>query len=168
MSTIGPLDSVEVDVEIDSVSVSSTSLSVEVAQNVDEVVVGSDSFSVDVILDTEDVFVTGEALSVDVVLDVEDVQLSTDMYSVDLGIPGPPGPQGPEGPPGAPTGAVSFVHPQTTPSDTWVIVHNLGFYPQITVIDSANTEWLGEVTYDDLNTLTIVFTAAFGGTAYLS
>lgn len=61
-----------------------------------------------------------------------------------------------------------YVHTQTASSDSWVINHNLGFYPNVTVIDSAGTTVIGEVNYDSTNKLTIKFSASFSGKAYLS
>ena len=62
----------------------------------------------------------------------------------------------------------SYVHNQTTPASTWVIVHNLGFYPQAQVEDSAGTDIEGDPTHNSVNQMTIVFSAAFSGKAYLS
>lgn len=84
-------------------------------------------------------------------------------------IPGPPGPQGPPGPPGAPGDAPqAYVHNQDTPSSVWWVEHDLGYHPNVQSFDSAGSEWEGEVNHIDNNTLTITFTSAFGGVAYLS
>ena len=69
---------------------------------------------------------------------------------------------------GGGTGPTSFVHTQTATSDTWVVNHNLGFYPNVTVIDSAGTTVVGEIEYVNTNKLTIKFSAAFSGKAYCS
>jgi hypothetical protein len=51
----------------------------------------------------------------------------------------------------------------------WTINHNLGFKPAgVQIFDSGGTEWLGIVEHLDNNTLTVTFTAAFGGVAYVS
>lgn len=55
-----------------------------------------------------------------------------------------------------------------TPSATWVINHNLGKKPSVTVIDSAGTEVEGQVVHTDINNLIITFSAAFSGKAYLN
>jgi hypothetical protein len=82
---------------------------------------------------------------------------------------GDPGPEGPQGPPGTPGSAPqAYTHDQASPSATWTIVHNLGYYPNVATVDSAGDEVEGLVTYADVNTVTIVFSAAFGGKAYLS
>jgi len=62
----------------------------------------------------------------------------------------------------------NFVYTQNTPSSTWIILHNLNKYPSVSVVDSANTVVEGSITYMDLNTLTISFSAQFTGTAYLN
>lgn len=83
---------------------------------------------------------------------------------------GPPGPQGPQGPPGSGGGGGggTFTWDQATPSVLWTVVHNLGFFPNVTVVDSAKSTVVGHVTYIDSNTLQIEFTAAFAGQAFLS
>lgn len=79
---------------------------------------------------------------------------------------GPPGPQGPQGPSGAAAG--SYTHYQNIPSAIWTVVHNLGFYPAVTVVDSAGSMVEGDVQYNDLNTVTLSFSGAFGGIASFS
>lgn len=63
---------------------------------------------------------------------------------------------------------VAYYHAQNTASATWTIVHNLNFYPNVTVQDSAGTILEGEITYTNTKQLTVHFTAAFSGNAYLS
>lgn len=91
---------------------------------------------------------------------------------VELGIPGPPGPQGPQGVAGAPglpgLSGANYVHTQGVPSADWTITHGLGRYPSVTVVDSAGTTVYGNVDYLSTNQITIHFTAAFGGAAYLN
>lgn len=86
---------------------------------------------------------------------------------------GPPGPQGEDGPPGpqgppGETQVISYLHDQITPAADWNVTHDLGFYPNVTVVDSANTAVEGIVEYVDVNSLIIHFTASFGGKAFLS
>ncbi len=61
-----------------------------------------------------------------------------------------------------------FVFNQNSPSATWTITHNLGRRPSVTVVDSAGTVVIGEVTYTSDNALTIQFSAGFSGQAYLN
>lgn len=63
---------------------------------------------------------------------------------------------------------VAYVHTQGTSSSSWVITHNLNFYPNITVKDSAGSIVEGEIVYDSANQVTLNFQAAFSGLAYLS
>lgn len=78
---------------------------------------------------------------------------------------GPPGPQGPVGPAGSDT---TYVHTQTTPSDTWVIAHGLDKFPAVDVVDSGSNVVVGEIHYNNTNTVTISFIAAFAGKAFLN
>lgn len=81
-------------------------------------------------------------------------------------VPGPTGPQGPQGTPGSAPQA--YTHNQGTPAALWTVVHNLGYFPNVSVVDSADTVVEGSVVYLSVNSLTIEFTASFGGKAYLS
>ena len=62
----------------------------------------------------------------------------------------------------------SFYFVQNEALDTWVIVHNLNKYPAVSVIDSSGSEVIGEVTYDNINQITITFKGAFKGNATLN
>jgi hypothetical protein len=72
----------------------------------------------------------------------------------------------PEG--GGAGGATFYQHSQTVLSNTWVITHNLGFRPNVTVEDSGGSVVEGGITYDSINQLTIDFLVAITGTAFLS
>lgn len=88
---------------------------------------------------------------------------------VTVGVPGADGAQGVPGPPGAPGSAPqAYVHNQIAPASTWVIVHNLGFRPNVNVYDSGGTNVEGEIAQDSTNQMTLTFSAAFAGVAYLS
>lgn len=63
---------------------------------------------------------------------------------------------------------VSFAHQQASASDTWTIEHNLGFYPSVTVFMSSGDVVEGSISHDDQDNLTITFSVAISGTAYLS
>ena len=64
--------------------------------------------------------------------------------------------------------AVAFAHTQGVSSNSWTITHNLNFYPNVTVVDSAGTIVEGEITYTNRNSLVLNFQTAFSGNAYLS
>lgn len=52
--------------------------------------------------------------------------------------------------------------------DVWEIEHNLGKFPSITVVDTANNVIYADVTYDDLNNVTITFASSVTGYAYFN
>ena len=63
---------------------------------------------------------------------------------------------------------LGFVFYQNTPASTWTINHNLNFYPNVTVVDSAGTVVEGEMSYVSASQLVLTFGSAFSGNAYLS
>ena len=65
-------------------------------------------------------------------------------------------------------GAPTFIFTQAVAATVWNVSHNLGKFPSITVIDTANTVVTGEYTYIDNNSVTLKFSAAFAGKAYLN
>ena len=69
----------------------------------------------------------------------------------------------------SPIGAdLNFTYNQSPASAVWTINHNLNKFPNYTVIDSSGDEVEGDVTYINNNQLTLTFSAAFSGTAYLN
>lgn len=62
----------------------------------------------------------------------------------------------------------TYAHTQNTPASTWTITHSLGFYPNVTVSDSAGTILEGQIEYPNVTTVVLTFSAAFSGKAYLS
>lgn len=62
----------------------------------------------------------------------------------------------------------AHVHTQAIPAISWEITHNLGKFPSVSIVDSANSEVIGEVVYNSNNQLTVSFSAAFSGKAYLN
>lgn len=61
-----------------------------------------------------------------------------------------------------------FEFNQQSASATWVITHTLGGKPQVTIVDSADTHVFGEVQYNSNTQITVLFSAAFSGKAYLT
>lgn len=80
---------------------------------------------------------------------------------------GPPGPVGPPGPPGS-VGTIAFTYNQSTPAAVWTVTHNLGFYPNVTVVDSSGATVEGDITHVNVTQLTLTFSGGFSGLAYLS
>ncbi len=62
----------------------------------------------------------------------------------------------------------NYVHPQPVASDTWTVQHNLNKFPSVTSVNINNIEMYGEVVFNDLNNLTINFSAAFSGQAFIN
>lgn len=67
--------------------------------------------------------------------------------------------------PGATT---RYIHSQASASDVWTVNHTLGGYPSVTVVDTASTTVIGEVSYISTSQVRISFTAPFSGYAYLT
>jgi hypothetical protein len=61
----------------------------------------------------------------------------------------------------------TFIHVQTTPEILWTVVHNLGRYPPVSVVDADENVIGCNVTYIDKNSLTAAFAVAASGKAYL-
>jgi hypothetical protein len=61
-----------------------------------------------------------------------------------------------------------YLHDQQVANTTWTVTHNMNKYPSINIVDTANDIIMGEVRYNSLNQLTITFTAAVSGKAYLN
>lgn len=62
----------------------------------------------------------------------------------------------------------TYVHTQSQAADTWTIKHNLNKYPSVSIVDSANSIVVGEITYINKNELIVGFTGAFSGKAILN
>jgi hypothetical protein len=62
----------------------------------------------------------------------------------------------------------SYRHIQVANSTTWVITHNLGFRPSVTVIDLDGDVVNGDIAYNTINQLTITFSSEIKGEAYLN
>ena len=62
----------------------------------------------------------------------------------------------------------NYVHNQIASSNTWNIANNLNKFASVSVVDSAGSVVIGEITYVDANNVTLTFSAAFSGKAYLN
>ena len=60
----------------------------------------------------------------------------------------------------------NYIHKQQVASNLWTVVHNLGKYPSITVVDSAGTVVTGEIVLQTTEQAVISFNGAFSGKAY--
>ena len=61
-----------------------------------------------------------------------------------------------------------YTHYQDVPQSTWIITHNLGKCPSVTVVTSSGEKVEADVYYKNLNTVEINFIGAFAGVAYLN
>lgn len=91
------------------------------------------------------------------------IEIIEENVTVDIGVSGPQGPAGT-----IDYGELGYVHDQMSASTTWSINHELGFVPNITVVDSAGTVVEGSYSYPNLNTVILSFSNSFAGKAYLS
>ena len=62
----------------------------------------------------------------------------------------------------------NFIFNQGIPATTWSITHNLDKFCSVTVVSDSNQVMIGDVNYLSKNSLTITFSAAFSGKAYLN
>lgn len=62
----------------------------------------------------------------------------------------------------------NYVHEQQVASQTWVVTHNMGKRPSVTIVDTADDEVIGQVKFNSDNQLTIYFSSPISGKAYLN
>lgn len=62
----------------------------------------------------------------------------------------------------------NYVHDQLLASATWDVIHNLGKFPAVTVVDSAGDVCIGDVHYVSANRVALAFRAPFSGQAFLN
>lgn len=74
---------------------------------------------------------------------------------MEVGIQGPAGPQGASGD--------SHFEQSFTNQSSVTVTHNLGKYPAVEVIDSANDGVVGNVKHNSKNELTVTFASSFSG-----
>jgi hypothetical protein len=64
--------------------------------------------------------------------------------------------------------ATTYTHVQQVSLEEWVIDHNMAKYPTFIIIDSTGEQVIGDSKYDSINRLTLTFSAAISGIAYLT
>ena len=128
----------------------------EIVESVSTVVqVDDDVLEVVIVDDQADVVVVDDVPAL--VIEQERVEV------VDVAKQGPQGIPGTDGVDGG-----SYYHTQVGVSDTWVIVHNLGYRPNVATFNSADSQVEGEVVHDSTIQMTVTFSSAFSGYAVLS
>ena len=66
------------------------------------------------------------------------------------------------------SGDKNFIYDQISLDTTWIIEHNLNKYPSVSTKDSGGNTIIGEVEYLGPNKLSIHFSVAVSGRAYLN
>lgn len=61
-----------------------------------------------------------------------------------------------------------YIHTQVTPSTTWIINHNLGIEPNVTIFDTLGELSIGEIQHINTNILMLTFSQPLAGQAILS
>ena len=59
-------------------------------------------------------------------------------------------------------------HDQGNAAASWVVTHNLNKFPSVTVVDTAGSVVLGQVTYNSASQVTLTFRSSFAGKAYFN
>lgn len=65
-------------------------------------------------------------------------------------------------------GDKNYYYSQGTPQEQWVIEHNLGKYPAVTVISSAGEQIYCDVTFNSINKVTLSFGSPLSGAAFMN
>lgn len=113
------------------------------------------------------VTVTTNPVTVDVDNDSKiSINVTEQVATIEIGTSGPQGPKGDNAV--VSPSDISYVHIQSTPSNTWTINHGLSFYPNVVVIDSGGSQVEGDVQYTSATSIVVNFSGAFSGKAYLS
>ena len=66
------------------------------------------------------------------------------------------------------TGTSQVVYSQPTPAASWLIEHNLGHYPQVTVLDEVGQRLLPDLEYGSLDAVTVTHAEPLAGIAILT
>lgn len=99
-------------------------------------------------------------MSTQIVVDEITAELHADVIEVvELGVQGLPGTGG---------GNAVYVHHQTTPTTQWIINHNLGYYPHVSVLSVGLVEITADVQHVSVNQTQIQFSIPTAGLARCS
>jgi hypothetical protein len=141
---ISPISGVE-SVDVNTVS-EETNVTIDTSQNIDTVVIEQvvESLQVELaVVDTTTGVFSVNGKSGHVTIDYPDI--NTD-----------------------PVNHVKYMHTQNAPSTQWNITHNLGFFPNVTVLDNENRVIEADIQYLNINSVRIVMNVALSGVAYLT
>lgn len=105
---------------------------------------------------TQRQFVAETADAVKILVDAD----NDDLADV-IRLRGEKGEQGETGPTGAP--GANFLHTQSIAADAWVVNHNLGYVPNVTVLSVGGRKMEAEVLNNSVNQLTVYFDSPLTG-----
>lgn len=71
------------------------------------------------------------------------------------------------GPSGADGASIAHNHVQSSPSDTWLINHNLNFLPSVSLRSAGGVEMVADIVHVSVNQTVIHFVVPVAGTARL-
>ena len=64
--------------------------------------------------------------------------------------------------------AATYTQCFESPLASWVITHNLGKFPSVTIVDVNNEIVIGDIDYTSSNIVTVTFNNPFAGCAFLN
>lgn len=107
---------------------------------------------------------TQHVIEVEVVPTPVQVVVEPTMVEVEVAAQGVPGPQGPAGTTGDP-----LIFEQSAPAAMWIIPHNRGYRPPVTIFlsDDLETPVYVAPTYPDLNTIHVEMPSPLAGEAHI-
>jgi len=70
--------------------------------------------------------------------------------------------------PGGGTGDANYVFNQLSPAEIWTVAHNLGKWPAVTIVDDNDELIYADVEFVDNDSLTITFSTAVAGRAFIN
>jgi hypothetical protein len=64
-------------------------------------------------------------------------------------------------------GGLSYTHHQSVPAATWVIDHHMGLIPNVVLLDDSGQMMIAEIQFPSDQTILVLHSAPYTGTAYL-
>lgn len=80
-------------------------------------------------------------------------------YIIEIGEVGFPGPEGPAGP----AGGAEFEQEFSSPLIQWLVNHNLGKRPVVSVMNTGGIEVIADIQHTSINQLVVNFSSAIAG-----
>ena len=84
-----------------------------------------------------------------------DISFNTNTYAMDVTV-------------NSTGGSGGSIFTQSSPSDHWVVSHNLGYKPDVSILNSGGSEVQAEILHASVNLFHIYFTAAIAGEARMT